>query len=167
MNSYTRYYKCPPLSLAFSQTHTHSHTETQLSIFCNPSIIPFHFLSATTTWIFEHKTQANPMFTAFEFLYILWLCLCHYMLWLYFFHYLKLLIFDHLILAFSFLVFSMVWQALDYLYPLLSLCPYSSPLWPNWPPLPFLEHIRHSVLWAFALNYFLCLECSFPIYLIN
>ena len=73
MNSYTRYYKCPPLSLSLSQTHTHSHTEGQLSFSLFSQL---YFLSVTTAWILEHKTQSKPhMFTAFELVYILWLYL--------------------------------------------------------------------------------------------
>ena len=116
-----------PSSLSLSLKHTHTHTQKHNSHFHNPSIIPFYFLSVTTAWIFEHKTQSKPhMFTAFKLLYILWL---------YFMPLYSLVIFFPLSKTadfwpldstgiLSFPVFNMVWQALDYLYPpSLAFCP--------------------------------------------
>ena len=152
MNSYTRYYKCPPLSLSLSNTHTLTHRRTTLIFIIFSTLFSFchHCLD---TWA-QNPKQTPHVHCIWTGVYSLIISYAIVFFGYIFLHYLRLLIFDHLILLASFHSLSL--QALDCLYP-------PSSAW----PLPFLEHIRHPVLWAFALSYLLCLECSFAIYLIN
>lgn len=111
------------LSLSLSLKHTHTHTQKHNSHFHNP-VYSISFSFCHHCLIFEHKPKAKPhMFTAFEFLYILLIVFYATI----FFGYIFSIIWNcwflttYLLLAFFIPVFSMVWQALDYLYPLLSL----------------------------------------------
>lgn len=116
---------CSSLSRFLSNTHTLTHRNTTL-IFITPVLFHFIFFLPPLLGYLSTKPKATPTCSLHLNLSIFFDCIYATIFFGYiFFHYLKLLIFDHLILlAFSFLVFSMVWQALDYLYPPSSaFCP--------------------------------------------
>ena len=114
------------LSLFLSNTHTLTHRNTTL-IFITPVLFHFIFFLPPLLGYLSTKPKANPTCSLHLNFCIFFDCiLCHYILWLYFFPLSKTADFWPLDSTgiLSFLVFSMVWQALDYLYPPYSaFCP--------------------------------------------
>lgn len=141
MNSYTRYYKCPPLFLSLSQTHTHSHTETQLSFSLSQyysTLFSFchHCLD---TWG-QNPKQTPHVHCIWTGVYSLIIFYAIVFFGYIFSHYLRLLIFDHLILLAFFHSLSLTWSGRPW-----TICTH--------PPQPFVLFLPSVAKLASAISW--------------